>query len=134
MTIQRGIRASQHETAQALIDPEEVTLAPDAGKFIEVGLLVALEILVTPQEYRHGGQRAGDHHLPDFVDDALAFAIEGGNGYAEQGRLHFTGPHRKDGYAADEPGTDVSAAAAILHHHAVFDVQVEPLHDFGRHG
>src|SRR5665213_3723246 len=125
MTIQRGIRASQHETAQALIDPEEVTLAPDAGEFIEVGLLVALEILITPQEHRHGGQRAGNHHLADFVDDALAFGIERSDGHAQQWRLHFTGPHRKYRYAADESGTDVSAATAILHHHAALDVQVE---------
>jgi len=60
---------------------------------------------------------------PTSLTTLFAFAVERRNRHAQQGAPHFTGTHRQDGYATDKSGTDVGAATAVLHHHAVLDVQ-----------
>src|SRR5262245_40249046 len=111
MAIERCVRAPEHEAAAPVIDPEEVTVAPDTGIVLKIGFQVALVVGIVPETHRHGGHRLGDHQLTDLVHDLLAALVEGVYGAAQGPRLNLAGVHRQNGCAAYESGTNIGSAA-----------------------
>src|ERR1700733_6082453 len=131
MPVQRGIGASEDETAAAAVHFEEVPVTPYAGVVVEVGSPITAAVGIVPKPDRHRRQGLRDDELADFVDHGGALGIEYIGGHAELARLNLARVDRQSDDAADDAGTEVGAAAAREGPEFGPHAPVDPGHAFG---
>ena len=111
VAVEGGVGPAGHDHAAALGHLHPVSVPPDAGEGVEVGVVVARAVGVVPEVQRHRRHRPGDHQLADLAGHRLAGVVPGGEGDAEVGGGDLARPDVGGRGAAGEPAGHVGAAA-----------------------
>src|SRR5262249_57340263 len=90
-----GAAVDHHAAVRGDLAP--VTVAPDAGKFLEVGGAVLRAVRVVPEADRHRGEGPRAHELALLAAHGFALLVENIDGHAEALGLDLAAPHPAHG-------------------------------------
>src|SRR5690606_33872964 len=132
--VEGGVGTAVDDGAAVFGEFDEITVGPNAGEAVEVGVLVARVVRVLPEADRHGRQRlAADQFAPAVADRLTVIAV--GHGVnAQESALDLATAHWQQRGGANETATDVGAAGDGAEQGVWCAVAVDPVVVFRQQG